>query len=388
MRQHAPRRRGQRRPGQVGELMERNRLPSRRKARCRVPALEPRPGVVAAVWVVAVPDEVAGDLDLVRRVVDVGPGLRRLAQARLEQDGGDEQRDREQDCKGAQKLCTPGRPTPADESDERDREPCDDPGRPHEAEIPVTPGRTDERAEGAMRMHGRRVERPGIGSELRNDNRHERAERSEDRPGAEPADPHRARTASRGSVTAGTGRGETRAGSRNAAAIPSTSHVIGSSKNPLYASEWTNRAKKTAASDNPRAWLRRRTESSARAAPARIATYRRMPTIPSSAATVSGVVCETKFCSGPKFVASFWLARGCPPMPTPASGWCANTFAVRLMRRERSLVAFRTDVWATFAAAIPTAISATAAAATTATWRPRRSPATRVTARTTTKSAA
>ena len=33
--------------------------------------------------------------------------------------------------------------------------------------------------------------------------------------------------------------------------------------------------------------------------------------MPSSAATVSGVVWETKFCSGPNRVASFWLARGC-----------------------------------------------------------------------------
>ena len=42
--------------------------------------------------------------------------------------------------------------------------------------------------------------------------------------------------------------------------------------------------------------------------------------MPSSASTVSGVVCETKRLGGPPFSETAWLARGCEPRPTPTSG--------------------------------------------------------------------
>ena len=60
--------------------------------------------------------------------------------------------------------------------------------------------------------------------------------------------------------------------------------------------------------------------------------------MPSSATTVSGVVCETKRLGGPPFFETAWLAFGWEPRPTPTSGWCANTFTVSSTRRERSLV--------------------------------------------------
>ena len=235
-------------------MVERHLLPSGREAGGRIPALEPCPRVVAPVWIVAVPDEPAGDLDLVRGVVVVIPRLGRLAQAGLQQDGRDEQRDGDDERQPGKQFGAPCTPLPPDDRDNGDREGRDDPGRADEAEIPVTSGGANERTEGAVRMHGRRVKRPGVRPELRHDDRHERSERSEDRPRAGPADSHRAGTASRDSVTAGAGGGCGRGCSRKAAATPSTSHVIGSSKNPLYASEWTKRAKKTAASDSPRAW--------------------------------------------------------------------------------------------------------------------------------------
>ena len=47
---------------------------------------------------------------------------------------------------------------------------------------------------------------------------------------------------------------------------------------------------------------------------------------------------------GREAVGGAWLASGCAPMPTPASGCCANTRAVSSTRRERSLVALRRQV--------------------------------------------
>jgi hypothetical protein len=80
--------------------------------------------------------------------------------------------------------------------------------------------------------HGRH-ERPRIGAELRDRDRDEHAERREQRPGTKSA--HVSSMASfRDSMYE--------------AATATASHVTGSSKNPLYASEWTNKARNTAPS--------------------------------------------------------------------------------------------------------------------------------------------
>ena len=253
--------------------MQGNLLPSRRKTGCRIPLLESGAGVVPAVRIVPVADETAGDLELVRGIVVVVPGCRRLPESDLEHERGHEQRQCDEDGERRKQLGTPRAHAPARGCEERDDEAGDNSGRADEAEIPLPPRRAHGVTEQSVRVDRRRMEGPRIGAELRHDDRDERAERREDRPGACAPDPHLAGTASRGSVAvrgAGAGRGVGTA--RYAAAIPSTSHVIGSSKKPLYASEWTNRAKKTAASDKPKAWWRRWTALSARAAPARIAT--------------------------------------------------------------------------------------------------------------------
>src|SRR5919204_6116070 len=87
-----------------------------------------------------------------------------------------------------------------------------------------------------------------------------------------------------------------------------------------------------------------------------------MPTTPSSAATVSGVVCERFLLAATRRAASSRLAFGCPPTPTPTSGWFRNTVHVTETRRERSLVNFRAESFRTWTATTPAAASTTAAA--------------------------
>jgi len=61
--------------------------------------------------------------------------------------------------------------------------------------------------------------------------------------------------------------------------------------------------------------------------------------MPSSAATVSGVVCERSRFAESCVLASSLLACGCPPIPTPTSGWFSNTTHVTRASRVRPLVA-------------------------------------------------
>ena len=67
---------------------------------------------------------------------------------------------------------------------------------------------------------------------------------------------------------------------------------------------------------------------------------------PSSAATVSGVVCETKFAVGRtsrSSSASRRLADAWPPIPTPFSGSSRTTRTVSSTRWVRSLVSRRSE---------------------------------------------
>ena len=70
---------------EVREVVERDLRDRRIRLGRRIPALEPGVAIVVPVGVLAVEDQVAGDLDLVRRVVDVVPRLGRVAQADLEE---------------------------------------------------------------------------------------------------------------------------------------------------------------------------------------------------------------------------------------------------------------------------------------------------------------
>src|SRR5207249_2920538 len=108
---------------------------------------------------------------------------------------------------------------------------------------------------------------------------------------------------------------------------------------------------------------------------------------PSSAATVTGVVCETSPFDGVLEFASSRLACGCEPTPTPAKGWWRNTRPATATRCVLPLVSDRADCPFTLAATRPPPTSAKQAVAIATTRRPRRSPAARVTATTTTNSA-
>ena len=81
----------------------------------------------------------------------------------------------------------------------------------------------------------------------------------------------------------------------------------------------------------------------ARAPPTSSHTYSARPTTPSSAATVSGVKCETKFGVGFSLPDRRRLAWACPPVPTPNSGASSTTFTVSVMRVDRSLVSRRRE---------------------------------------------
>ena len=176
--------------------------------------------------------EITGDLDLVRRVVVVVPRGGRLAQADLQEDSGNEERQRDDHCQRAEEIRSPGAATPTDRCNERDEQAREDSRRANEAVIPFATCCAHEWAEQSVRMH-RRMERPRVRAELRDDDRDDEAERREDCPRAGAADRHRAGTASRGSLTRTTGSIRRSGSASWAAAIPSTSHVIGSSKNPL-----------------------------------------------------------------------------------------------------------------------------------------------------------
>src|SRR5712691_5623052 len=109
--------------------------------------------------------------------------------------------------------------------------------------------------------------------------------------------------------------------------------------------------------------------------------------MPSSAATVTGVVCETSPRVGVRDLASARLARGCAPTPTPANGWWTNTLTATATRCDLPLVNDRADCPFTLAATRPAPIRTKAAVAIATIRRARPSPVASVTATTTTNSA-
>src|SRR5512141_142504 len=110
-----------------------------------------------------------------------------------------------------------------------------------------------------------------------------------------------------------------------------------------------------------------------------------MPSTPSSAATVSGVVCDLFLLAASLCAASSRLAFGWAPTPTPASGWFRKTLQVTATRRDRSLVDLRAESpRACRPTTAPAAITITAETATT-TRRVSLDPAASASAVTTTK---
>ena len=130
-----------RRPREVGEVIERL-VAELRRAVAAVEALDAGAAVVVAVRSLAVEDEIPRDLDLVRGVVRVEPGRRRVAKARLQEDArdgeqpGDEERDEER---------PPRRPpfTRVGEGYDED-EPRRNGGELEETRVPVAAGERDD----------------------------------------------------------------------------------------------------------------------------------------------------------------------------------------------------------------------------------------------------
>jgi hypothetical protein len=84
--------------------------------------------------------------------------------------------------------------------------------------------------------------------------------------------------------------------------------------------------------------LRRQAASSTAAAPASTPTKAASPSTPSSAATVSTVVCEAARARDCFRSGCAALARGCAPMPTPATGLSRNARAESVTSVERPRV--------------------------------------------------
>ena len=152
--------------------------------RGRVEALEPRVAVVVSVRVVAVEDEVARDLDLVRRVVREVPGLGCVAEADLQHRCRNEQHPAHHDREDDREPPWPGADAPGRCCDEGDEQAGQNGGRAEDAEVPLAVGDPDERAEETTRMHGGRHEGPRVGAELRDRDRDEHAQRRQEQPWA------------------------------------------------------------------------------------------------------------------------------------------------------------------------------------------------------------
>ena len=215
----------------------------------RVEALEPRIGVVVAVGVLAVAQELPGQLDLVRRVVHVEPRVGRLAQAGLERDGrrckqaDDRRRQRDREPAG------PARDERRRSCGERDQHAGQEPGRADRLGVPLPVGPADEPGERPTRIDRTRPEVPRLGAEEGDGDEDDQPERAEQRPDGDRAEPAvvpgiefgEPRVGHEGAgagvrVTDGwCGRAGDVTGSRSAwsaaAAIPRIAQTSGSSKN-------------------------------------------------------------------------------------------------------------------------------------------------------------
>jgi hypothetical protein len=196
-----------------------------------VPALQPRPGVVVPVGVVAVEDQVAGELDLVRRVVGEVPGLGRVPQTDLQQRGRHGQQGDHGDGERRGGPARPRHEPPRRRGREGDEHAGEERGRADHAEIPLAVGRPHQRAERALRIDALRPERPRLRAELGHEHEHQRAEHAQQREGLAPA--QEAGTSSRCGAVVGAGAVDGSVIASRLAARARSSHVIGSSKKPL-----------------------------------------------------------------------------------------------------------------------------------------------------------
>ena len=284
----------------------------RHAAVARVEALEPRLAVVVAVGVVEVEQQLAAQLDLVGRVVGEEPGRGGVAQPELEQRRG----------RGEQQRRRRGRaPRPAQPASARAARSAGQRGARRTAArranappagcpgpTPRPPRAPAARADPAGRP--RRAGRARIRAELRQRDRHEHEQHAHERPGPAPSvarDDARLAGACRCTRRLRRARPLRRAprSRRRCASLPGqparrhAEHEPGDRVLEEAAVEQRvheQREEATRRSARPeRLVARGRPRRSAARRPTSSQTYSASPITPSSAATVSGVVCETKF---------------------------------------------------------------------------------------------
>ena len=161
-----------------------------------VPAFEPGVPVVVSVRVLAVEDEVARDLDLVRGVVDVVPGGGGVAEPDLQQDRGDDEQRGDDGAESDRPAAPPATRAPGDGACKRDEERRDHGGGARDIGIPLLVRGPDERPEHAVRIDSRRSEGPRTGAQIGQRDDREHAERPEQRPDGRASDRHQVRAGS------------------------------------------------------------------------------------------------------------------------------------------------------------------------------------------------
>ena len=162
----------------------------------RVPAFEPGVPVVVPVRVVAVEDEVARDLDLVRGVVHVVPGRGGVAEPDLQQNRGDDEQRGDDGAESDRPATAPAIRAPGDGARKRDEERRDHGGGARNIGIPLLVGGADERSEHAVGIDVGRGEGPRARAQVGQGDDREHAERPEQRPDGRASDRHQVRAGS------------------------------------------------------------------------------------------------------------------------------------------------------------------------------------------------
>ena len=200
----------------------------------RVEALESRAPVVVSVGVVEVEQQVAAQLYLVGRVVGEEPRRGRVAQADHEQRGRRGQQQPDGKHQSDRESPRPG-PRAGDEADGGGsaEEARQEGAGSRDAKVVFLARRPDKWSERALGIDGPGPEGPGVGAQLGQVDRNEQEQDAHERPGAPLAEllPHGA-VAERRRERSAAGRWASRQVSQPAA-TPSTSQVMGSSRNPL-----------------------------------------------------------------------------------------------------------------------------------------------------------
>ena len=157
-----------------------------------VEALEPGAGVVVAVGARPVADTRPGELDLVRRVVDVEPGSCRLPEADLERHGRKDECRRDREGGRCQDPRPPGANGERHECEDGDAAARQHRDRAEEADVPPLVGEPDEEGERTARLDVPGPEAPRIRPERADVQQDGGGECSEDDPGVLARDESRA----------------------------------------------------------------------------------------------------------------------------------------------------------------------------------------------------